>query len=165
MIPVPVYRLSSIVPALALCACASYSGSSLQAGSSTEAEVRATMGTPAVEFANPDGTRDLFFPRGPVGTETFRAKVRSDAVLREIRNVLTDDTFSAIRAGMTEQEILRTIGPPGKTMRFPGSSTHAWDYRYVDTWGYDAIFSVTFDANNIVLSKLTTRIEGRERRR
>ena len=66
---------------------------------------------------------------------------------------------------MTEQDILRMIGPPGKTMPFPLSNTHAWDYRYVDTWGYTAVFSVTFDARGVVLSKLTTRIEGRDRNR
>ncbi len=157
------HRLAQAFVAIVLAACASYGGSSLKPGASPEAEVRATMGVPAVQFGSADGSKDLFYPRGPLGTETFIAKVGSDGILRELRNVLTDDTFSAISAGMTEQDILRMIGPPGKTMPFPLSDTHAWDYRYVDTFGYNATFSVTFNAKGIVLSKLTTRIEGRDR--
>jgi outer membrane protein assembly factor BamE (lipoprotein component of BamABCDE complex) len=157
-------KLASFLLALATAACASYGGSSLQPGS-TESEVRSTMGAPAAEFTNTDGTRDLFYPRGPMGTDTFRAKLGPDGVMRDLRNVLTDDTFRNVVPGMTEQDILRMIGPPGKTMPFPISNTHAWDYHYKDTWGNDAIFSVTFDAKGIVLSKLTTRIEGRDRSR
>jgi outer membrane protein assembly factor BamE (lipoprotein component of BamABCDE complex) len=78
--------------------------------------------------------------------------------------VLTDGTFNDIKPGMTEQEILRMIGPPGQTVPFPISNTHAWDYRFMDTFGYYAIFSVTFDANGIVVSKITNRLEGRDRR-
>ncbi|MGZ5039581.1 MAG: hypothetical protein ACXWBQ_02460 [Usitatibacter sp.] len=44
-------------------------------------------------------------------------------------------------------------------MSFARSNTHAWDYRYIDTWGSLAIFSVTFDANGRVVSKFTRRIE------
>jgi len=150
---------------LALAACASYGGSSLTPGTSTEVEVRATMGAPAIEFADAQGGKDLFYPRGPMGTETFKATVDKGGVLRSLRNVLNDATFDAIRAGMTEDQILRTIGPPGKTIPFPISNTHAWDYRYVDTWGYYATFSVTFDAQGVVLSKLVSRIEGRDRMR
>ncbi len=157
-------RVAVFLICLAAAACASYGGYSLRPGSSTEAEVRATMGAPAVEFSNADGTRSLFYPKGPMGTDTFRVRVGADGVMRDIGNVLTDGTFNDINPGMTEQDILRMIGPPGRTMPFPISNTHAWDYRFLDTWGYYAIFSVTFDANGIVLSKLTTRVEGRDRR-
>jgi outer membrane protein assembly factor BamE (lipoprotein component of BamABCDE complex) len=150
---------------LLVTACASYGGSSLRPGSSTEAEVRATMGTPAAEFGNSDGTKKLFYPKGPMGTDTFLVRVGSDGVMRNIGNVLTDDTFESVKAGMTEQDILRMIGPPGQTTPFPVSNRHAWDYRYLDTWGNHAIFSVTFDANGVVLSKLKTRIEDRDRMR
>ena len=50
-------------------------------------------------------------------------------------------------------------------MRFGLSNTYAWDWRYVDTWGYTAIFSVTFDAQDRVVSKITQRIERPDRGR
>jgi hypothetical protein len=144
---------------LLVAACASYDGYTLRAGASTESEVRSVMGTPANEFANADGSKRLAYPRGPLGTQTFMADVGTDGVLKAVRPVLTDDTFMRIRPGLTREEILRMIGPPGETMAFPRLGQVAWDYRYQDTWGYLAIFSVMFDANGIVVSKFTQRIE------
>jgi outer membrane protein assembly factor BamE (lipoprotein component of BamABCDE complex) len=69
-----------------------------------------------------------------------------------------DDVFNRIEAGMTRDEVQRLIGLPDETMRFPLSNTVAWDYRYYDTWGYMAVFSVTFSSDGRALSKITTRI-------
>ena len=144
---------------LVIAGCASYGGSGLKPGVSTEAEVRGVMGTPAAEFANGDGTRRLVYPRGPLGTQTFMADVGADGKLAQVRGVLRDETFYGIQPGMTRDEILRLIGPPGETMAFPRLNQVAWDYRFIDTWGYLAIFSVNFDADWKVVSKFTRRIE------
>jgi hypothetical protein len=144
---------------LALCACATFDGYSLRAGASTESEVRGVMGAPALEFIGEDGNRNLVYPRGPLGTQTFMVSVGGDGVMREVKPVLKDDTFYRIRPGLTEQDILHMIGPPGETMHFARTDTTAWDYRYVDTWGYLAIFSVIFDNKAVVVSKVTRRIE------
>jgi outer membrane protein assembly factor BamE (lipoprotein component of BamABCDE complex) len=146
---------------LAMSGCAAYDGYTLRAGNSTEGEVRGVMGAPALEFTGDDGARRLVYPRGPLGTQTFMASLGSDGVLREMKPVLSDGTFNRIVPGLTQQEILYMIGPPGETMHFARSDTTAWDYRYVDTWGYTAIFSVTFDNQGIVVSKITRRIERR----
>ena len=74
-------------------------------------------------------------------------------------NVLTDGVFDSMRPGITEKDVLRMIGPPSQTMEFPRSNTHAWEYRYMDTWGYVAEFSTTFDANGVMVSKLKRRLE------
>ena len=139
--------------------CASYDGHTLKPGVSTETELRGVMGQPAVEFANSDGSRRLAYPRGPLGTQTYMADVGADGRVLAVRAVLSDDTFHQIRPGLTRDEILRLIGPPNETMAFALLRHVAWDYRYVDTWGYRAIFSVTFDASGIVVSKFTQRIE------
>ena len=145
--------------ALTLAACAAYDGHTLRAGASTEAEVRGVMGAPAMEFAGDDGSKRLAYPRGPLGTQTFMADVGQDGTLKAVRPVLNDDTFYRIRPGLTREEVLRMIGPPGETMHFSRLDQTAWDYRYVDTWGYLAIFSVIFDSNGIVVSKITKRLE------
>ena len=44
-------------------------------------------------------------------------------------------------------------------MAFGLSHTDSWEYRYMDTWGYLAIFSVTFDRNGIVVSKFSRRLD------
>lgn len=77
--------------------------------------------------------------------------------------VLNDDILQEIRTGQTREEVARVIGPPVQTMHFPRLDHTAWDYRYVDTWGYPAVFSVTFDAQGRVVSKISQRIERNRR--
>ena len=147
---------------LLLAGCASYDGRGLRPGVSSEAEVRGLMGPPAIELAVDDGGKRLAYPRGPLGTQTFMADIGRDGMLQGVRQVLNDDTFNGIRPGLTRDDILRRIGPPGETMRFSLSGNTAWDYRFVDTWGYLAVFSVTFNPDGIVMSKISRRLQERE---
>jgi hypothetical protein len=71
---------------------------------------------------------------------------------------LNDDSFRGINAGMSAAEVLARIGPPESKMRFERSKTTSWDYRFVDTWSYDAIFSVTLNDRDIVVSKFIERL-------
>ena len=154
----PVLALTALLGA----ACATYDGHSLRPGVSTEADVLGLMGRPAVAYVNADGTRRLAYPRGPLGTQTYMVELGPDGRVRDVRNALTDETFHQIRAGMTRDEVLSLIGPPGETMHFARLDQESWEYRFQDTWGYRAIFSVNFDRNGLVVSKFTRRIE-RER--
>jgi hypothetical protein len=43
-------------------------------------------------------------------------------------------------------------------MKYPLSQTVAWNYRYQDTWGYMAIFSVTFAKDGRALSTISERV-------
>jgi hypothetical protein len=142
-----------------LAGCAAYGGSGLPPGA-PEAQVRAAMGAPALEFSNPDGSRRLVYPRGPLGTQTFMADIDRNGKLESVTPVLSDDAFYHVKPGMTRDDVLRTIGPPGETMHFARTNQDAWDYRYQDTWGYVAIFSVNLDATTgVVVSTFKRRIE------
>lgn len=149
---------------LVLAACASYAGYGLQPGTSTEDDLRRVMGPPALAFDTRDGGHELIYPRGPMGNETYIAFVAQGGSLQELRQVLNDGTFDALELGLTEEEVLRRLGPPRESMAYPMSRTHSWDWKYQDAWGYPAIFSVTFDAQGRVISKFKERIE-RDRRR
>ena len=143
-----------------LAACASYSGYNLQAGTSTRDDVVRTMGAPAMEFPNPDGSRRLAYPRGPIGLETFMVDVDRSGVVREVNQVLTDGTFNRIQPGMTREAVLRMIGPPGDVMEFPRMNQESLEWRYMDTWRYIAFFSVNFDrGSGVVVSKFTRRLD------
>jgi hypothetical protein len=152
-------RILAPLLVIACAGCAAYDGHTLMPGTSTEADVRSTMGSPAAEYQESDGSRQLAYPRGPLGTQTYMAEVAPDGVVRSVRPALNDATFNRIAPGMTRDEVLRLIGPPGETMSFARSGQVAWDYRFVDTWGYTAIFSVAFDANGVVVSKFSRRLE------
>jgi len=142
---------------LLLAGCASYSGSGLKPGTATRDDVLRTMGRPAVELPDAGG-RELVYPHGPLGTETFIAHVDSRGTLTRIDQVLNDDHFRRIHEGQTRDEVLRAIGPPGDRMRF-GNGNEAWIYRFVDSWGYTSDFNVSFDPAGIVVSKIAIRIE------
>ncbi|HZZ93047.1 MAG TPA: hypothetical protein VFE23_10815 [Usitatibacter sp.] len=149
--------------ALALTGCAS-SGYGLRPGSSTEDDVRRSMGNPAMVFDTRDGGRELVYPRGPMGNETFIARVGQGGTLQSIDQVLNDGNFDMIEPGLTEDDILRRLGPPRDSMAYSLSRTHSWDWKYMDMWGYPALFSVTFDERGIVVSKFKERLEQDRRR-
>lgn len=158
-------KTSIALAGLALTACASYSGYGLKPGAATESEVRATMGRPALELPDRQGGKELIYPKGPLGTQTFVAHLDSRGVLAGIDQVLDDDHFRAIREGQTRDDVLRMIGPPGDTMGFR-SGNYAWQYRFMDSWGYLSDFNVTFNRDGIVVDKIAIRIErndGRDR--
>src|SRR5437762_1079305 len=90
----PVLALSL---ALVASGCAMYDGSGLRVGASNEGEVRGVMGVPAVEFAAEDGGKDLVYPRGPLGIQTFIAHVGRNGTLQEIRPVLKDEVFRRVQ--------------------------------------------------------------------
>jgi hypothetical protein len=153
---------TKILPAvvmLVLASCASYGGRGLRPGASTEAEVRQVMGEPAMQFQNSDGSRRLAYPRGPLGHQTFMADVSPNGILEDIEPVLRDGVFHGIQPGLTRDEVLRMIGPPRDTMSYPRLGHVSWDYKYRDTYGYDAIFAVTFDREGRVVSKISLRID------
>ena len=154
--------LPLIIAALAA-GCAAYDGAGLRPGASTESEVRRVMGAPALELRDSDGLRHFYYPRGPLGHQTFVADVGADGVLREVRGVLTDSMFNRIHPGLTGDEVLRMIGPPRETEHFSRLGQTAWDYKFVDTWGYGSIFSVMLNPDNVVVGKVTRRIERFER--
>jgi Prokaryotic membrane lipoprotein lipid attachment site len=147
-----------IIPALAafiLSACAF-----APAPGTPEPEVRKAMGAPAMEYDLPDGSRQLVFPRGPLGTETYMVYVKGGAVQRT-EQVLTDDTFYRIQTGTTTQDDLRRmIGPPYRMVRFDNLRQVAWDYRFRDTWGYFADFSAMVDERGMVVGKHITRFNA-----
>ena len=145
--------------AFLLAGCASYSGMGLRAGVSSEGEVRRAMGAPALELTNTDGSRQLAYPSGPFGTQTFMVQVGRDGFLRAIQPVLNEDHFYRIHQGQARDDVLRLIGPPGETMEFARLQQTAWDYRFQDTWGYTAIFSVMFDRDGLVVGTVTRRLE------
>jgi hypothetical protein len=74
--------------------------------------------------------------------------------------VRSDASFARIASGMPEAEVAQLLGRPDETMRFPLSNSEAWDYRYYDTWGYLAVYSVTFGPDRRVVSTISNRINS-----
>jgi hypothetical protein len=131
---------------LLLAACASYSGSGLKPGVATLAEVEGVMGVPAMRWKNPDGTQQLAYPRGQAGFHTYMVAIGADGRLVSIDNVLDTKNFARIQPGMTEEQVLRILGPTtcGKAV-FPARNELVWQWRFLDDFRASAHFFVLFD--------------------
>lgn len=141
-------RRLAIFAALLLAGCAGYGGGDLKPGAATLSEVISAMGEPALAWTNPDGSRQLAYPRGPAGTQTFMAYVAPDGKLQRIEKVLDLDHFSRIRAGMSQDEVLRVLGPPGPgwTEFYARRNELVWSWLSCNDWSRQEFFDAMFDA-------------------
>ncbi len=116
--------------ALLLSACAGYSPGALPAGSSVEATLQ-RMGPPTGEIPLPDGGRRLEYARGPYGKHTFMVDFNGQGQLLRWEQVLTENHFNAIRAGMTATDVRSQIGRASEvfTVGWQEKQT-VWAYRY-----------------------------------
>jgi outer membrane protein assembly factor BamE (lipoprotein component of BamABCDE complex) len=129
--------------------CASYSGSNLVAGSSTEAQVEASMGRPAMVAHVGDETW-LYYPRGEFARQTFVARIGPNGVLRGIEQRLTVANISKIQIGKSNMEDVRLLlGPPQQVTYFPLSKLTAWEYKILDN-PIKRELDVEFSADGIV---------------
>ena len=125
-----------------------------------EGELRGALGPPAGEYAHADVSRTLAYPQGYYSGQTFLADVDRSGTVRGVRQALVEENFQRIEAGMTRDELLRLIGPPVDSMAYPNRREISWEYRFMDTWGYRALFFVNLDERGVVVSKFTRRIEN-----
>lgn len=95
----------------------------------------------------------LFFSSGASAAE----RPLSISFLVVSAHRVSESAILRVQPGMTRESIASLIGPPARTMRFPLSRTTAWDYDFVDSWGYASEFSVIFDDSGVVVSKVTAR--------
>lgn len=143
-----VRTLTLFVLAVALGACAA--GGRLRVGQADVAEVIRVLGQPAQEWLDKDGSRQLAFTHGPMGTATEMVFLGTDGRLLRIDNVLTMSTFDKVQPGMDQEAVLRLLGPsePRWTAYFKARDELVWEWRYCDDWNQLARFDVLFDGSS-----------------
>ena len=116
--------------AIALTACAGFSGRGLIAGQSTAEQVEALMGTATGTRREPSGETVRYYSRLPSGYETFAAHIGPDGKLRRIDQVLTSDNIAKLHAGISRADDVRVLlGPPYRTDAFPRLERDVWSYK------------------------------------
>jgi outer membrane protein assembly factor BamE (lipoprotein component of BamABCDE complex) len=133
-----------------LSGCVSYSGDSLKPGQSTLQDVEAAMGEPAMQWTDPDHSMQLSYPRGPAGFHSYMVYLDPAGHLQRIQNVMDLDSFYRISPGMTEQQVLRILGPsvPQWTNFFAARRELVWEWRYCNEFSQRARFDVLIDADS-----------------
>jgi len=163
---VPMKTVITLILALVLAGCASYSGYGLKPGVSTGADVMQTMGEPAMRWKEPDGSELLAYPRGPAGFDTFMVRIDSKGTLASIEGVLNVPHFALIQEGMSQDDVLRTLGPSVGmwTVYFPRRDELVWEWRFCDAWNEAARFNVLFDNTTGKVRTTQSYTEGQMRR-
>lgn len=161
-----------LICTLLLGACASYDGRGLQPGTSTIDDVRRVMGEPAMRWREDNGGERLAFPRGPAGYHTFMVLTDANGRLVSLGNVLESKHFAKLRAGMSQDDVLRTLGPsqPQWTIYFKARDELVWEWRFCSEQAEPARFYALFDQTKGVLRTTMSSPEslsvplGRDRR-
>jgi len=134
-----------------LAGCAGYDAAGSIPVDARLVDVERQMGIPSLRWREADGGETLVYPFGAMGYHTFF--VRGDAQGRFVsrENVLTMKHFARIQAGMTQEDVVRTIGPPvpAWTVYFKARDELVWEWRYCDDWNEPARFNVLFDGTTL----------------
>jgi hypothetical protein len=94
-----------------------------------------------------DGSAYWDYSRQPYYTD--RVTFGPDDRVREVRNLLTADNFENLRAGMTLDQVVGTVGP-SYIRNVYANGTTVWTYRYYDI-GIAKLLHVTLDSSGRLL--------------
>ena len=106
-------------------------------------QVQAKLGAPGTVWKNADGTEVWEYPYGPLGRQTYMVTVGADRAVREVHQVLSEEYFSKVRAGMSRDEVRRLLGTPGEVATFDARGEEVWSWRYFEQ--NPMFFNVLFD--------------------
>src|SRR5712691_4205113 len=136
--------LHRVAPLLALAvlsaACANFSA--LSPGDSAQ-DVEARVGAPGTVWKNADGSEVWEYPLGPTGVQTFMIDIGTDRAVQAVHQVLREETFSKVVAGMSRDDVRRLLGRPKEVWYFPSRDEEVWVWRYLEV-NY-RFFNVLFD--------------------
>ena len=113
--------------AASLAGCANFAA--LSSGMPAQ-QVEAKLGAPETVRKNADGSEVWEYPGGPLGRQTYMVTLGSDRAVREARQVLSEEYFSKVQAGMSRDEVRRLLGRPGEIMVFKARDEEVWSWRY-----------------------------------
>ena len=140
-------------------ACDSVSLEKLKPGLTTMQQTQEIMGPPAMEWQDADGSVTWEYPRMPNGIVNYMIDFGADKVLREVRQVLTDDNFARVRAGMTRDEVRRLLGQPARVETFANLREEVWEWRIEGVpHNEETYFNVFFDTGSGLVKKAGKRV-------
>lgn len=129
-----------LFPALFAAGCANFAA--IEPGASAQ-QIETLAGAPANVWKNADGSEVWEYPMGPSGVQTFMIDIGPDRAVRAVRQVLKEEYFSKVVAGMSRDDVRRLLGRPKEVWYFPARDEEVWVWRYFEiTYRF---FNVLFD--------------------
>ncbi len=122
-------RLSyRILLCLLLSACSGYAPPAALSGMA-RAAVITQMGQPDQDRLIEGGSR-LEFPRGPYGRHTWFVYFDAAGRASRVEQVLTEQNFMRIDAGMAQNDVRMLLGRPSEVSLLGRARGMVWNYRY-----------------------------------
>jgi hypothetical protein len=134
------HRAAALLVLILAAGCANFSA--ISPGDSAQT-VEARVGAPGAVWKNADGSEVWEYPLGPYGVQTFMITIGPDHSVREVQQVLREEHFSKVHAGMSRDEVRRLLGKPRDIWYFPARDEEVWFWRYYEV-NY-RFFNVLFD--------------------
>jgi hypothetical protein len=116
--------------------------------------VRQKMGAPTSIYGA--GNDRLFeYATGPMGQQTYMARIGADGRLVSYEQVLTGEKFATIQVDKASKEdVLRTIGRPAEKSFVAMRDWEVWSYRYKEAGVWNSMMHVHFDKQGVVRQML-----------
>ncbi len=136
-----------VLPLVLLGACATaFSINNIREGDTRES-VEAHIGAPSAVYTMADGHARLEYHRLSLGLQTYMIDFDALGRVAHVDQVLDENHFLKIQAGMSEGEVLSLIGPPNGYGHFsrPVEAT-TWIYRF-ETIQKCIVFQLPFDVH------------------
>lgn len=119
---------TGLLLSLLLAACSGYAPPDAVLGMSRE-QLVTRMGQPDLERRLESGSR-LEFPRGPYGKHTWFVYFDASGRASRAEQVLTEQNFSRIDVGMTQDDVRQLLGRPSTVQVLGRARGLLWNYRY-----------------------------------
>ena len=143
-------KTATLILALALGGCAALMREPPAVGEPVAA-VTARLGQPTAVYPDAGGGQVLEYATGPMGQQTWMARIGPDGRLASFEQVLSGDKFATIKIGRADKdEVLRTIGRPAEHSRVLLGHYEVWSYRYKENGVWNSMMHVHFDQKGIV---------------
>lgn len=118
----------------------------------------AQMGPPEREYSW-HGLQKLHYPRGPAGWHTYFVYLDKENKVTHWDQALTEDRFDGIKAGMSLDQVIDTIGITRIRTQLAGNRGYIWYYRYQNTQCRS--FAIEFTHDDIVRGTIFIHRSGR----
>jgi len=119
----------------------------------------AQMGQPEREYPWQEFQK-LHYPRGPAGWHTYFIYLDKNNRIARWEQVLTEDRFDGLVAGMTRDQVIDTIGISRIKNQLANNQGYIWYYRYQTTQCRS--FVIEFNKENIVRGTIYIHRSGRK---
>jgi hypothetical protein len=146
-------KLAIMVVLLGTAGCAALRRTPPVPGDTREA-VLAKFGKPTALYPAPSG-EVIEFAFGPMGQQTWMARMGPDGRLVLFEQVLTADKFGTLKIdAATKADVLRTVGRPAEESYLDLPDLEVWSYRYREGDVWNSMMHLHFNRSGILTKML-----------